>query len=82
MADIKNGNWPQERIREKLAQLHEQENEWNREFNKRFYIKSEAEKRMSKLRKWISKNHKYRHLLTTYLLPPEPTKKNVENNTQ
>ena len=73
-----NGNWPKERIMAKIQQLHEQENDWNREFNKLQYQKKEAEKRMSKLRSLLSRNTKYRHLLTTFLPPPEPTSKPIK----
>lgn len=69
----KNGNWPKEKLMAKIQQLHEQENDWNREFNKLQYQKKEAEIRMNKLRRLLSRNTKYRHLLATFLPTPEPT---------
>lgn len=67
--------WPKEKIVAKLTQLHKQENDWNKEFNFLQYQKKEAEKRMNKLRKLLSQNVKYRHLIITYLPAPEPTPK-------
>lgn len=62
-----NKKWSIEKIRTKLEQAHEQENEFNKEMSVvSFQIKQLVIKK-AKLARQISKNMKYRNLLISYL---------------
>lgn len=62
-----NKKWSIEKIRTKLEQAHEQENEFNKEMNAVSFQIKQLEIKKAKLARRISKNVKYRNLLISYL---------------